>query len=154
MICMKSIIFTVNYKVELYDPKSGGFMPSSPGIGMHVEARDPDDKTILSRVSGHNYAPSCNHQLNLYKYVYSYLKFILQVYSSEGRISFTSHTPGEHIICLYSNSSKWFSGSQLVSGKPSNRCALISYFCIEIIYCCPLHLQFLWSQVVPHSLGN
>jgi hypothetical protein len=38
--------------VELYDPKTGGFMPSSPGIGMHVEARDPDDKTILSRVSG------------------------------------------------------------------------------------------------------
>ncbi|KAJ9592507.1 hypothetical protein L9F63_015824 [Diploptera punctata] len=74
----------VNYKVELYDPKTGGFMPSSPGIGMHVEARDPDDKTILSRV-----------------------------YSSEGRISFTSHTPGEHVICLYSNSSSWFSGTQL-----------------------------------------
>jgi hypothetical protein len=50
-MCMKSFTFTVNYKVELYDPKSGGFMPSSPGIGMHVEARDPDDKTILSRVS-------------------------------------------------------------------------------------------------------
>jgi len=43
----------------------------------------------------------------------------LQVYSSEGRISFTSHTPGEHIICLYSNSSKWFSGSQLVSEEPT-----------------------------------
>ncbi|GLH11829.1 hypothetical protein R5R35_013020 [Gryllus longicercus] len=74
----------VNYKVELFDPRSGGFMPSSPGIGMHVEARDPDDKPILSRV-----------------------------YSSEGRISFTSQTPGEHVICLYSNSSSWFSGSQL-----------------------------------------
>ncbi|XP_019864700.1 transmembrane emp24 domain-containing protein eca [Aethina tumida] len=74
----------VNYKVELYDPKSGGFMPSSPGIGMHVEVRDPDDKTLLSRV-----------------------------YSSEGKISFTSHTPGEHVICMYSNSSAWFSGSQL-----------------------------------------
>nr|QBH73341.1 glycoprotein 25l [Embidopsocus sp. OG9320] len=74
----------VNYKVELYDPRSGGFMPSSPGIGMHVEARDPEDKTILSRV-----------------------------YSSEGRISFTSQTPGEHIICMYSNSTKWFSGTQL-----------------------------------------
>lgn len=60
-------------------------MPSSPGIGMHVEVRDPEDKTILSRV-----------------------------YSSEGRISFTSHTPGEHIICMYSNSTKWFSGTQLV----------------------------------------
>ncbi|XP_012283477.1 transmembrane emp24 domain-containing protein eca [Orussus abietinus] len=74
----------VNYKVELYDPRSGGFMPSSPGIGMHVEVRDPDDKTILSRV-----------------------------YSSEGRISFTSHIPGEHIICLYSNSTAWFGGTQL-----------------------------------------
>lgn len=66
-------------------------MPSSPGIGMHVEVRDPEDKTILSRI-----------------------------YSSEGRISFTSHTPGEHVICMYSNSSKWFSGTQLVSTKISN----------------------------------
>lgn len=60
-------------------------MPSSPGLGMHVEIRDPDDKVLLSRV-----------------------------YSSEGRFTFTSHTPGEHVICLYSNSTKWFSGSQLV----------------------------------------
>ncbi|XP_057330156.1 transmembrane emp24 domain-containing protein eca [Microplitis mediator] len=74
----------VHYKVELFDPRSGGYMPSSPGIGMHVEVRDPDDKVILSRV-----------------------------YSSEGRISFTSQTPGEHVICLYSNSTAWFSGTQL-----------------------------------------
>lgn len=40
----------VNYKVELYDPRSGGFMPSSPSIGMHVEVKDPDDKMVLSRV--------------------------------------------------------------------------------------------------------
>ena len=59
-------------------------MPSSPGIGMHVEIRDPEDKVILSKV-----------------------------YSHEGRFSFTSHTPGEHVICLYSNSSRWFSGGQL-----------------------------------------
>lgn len=32
---------------------------------------------------------------------------------SIGRIAFTSHTPGEHSLCLYSNSSAWFSGSQL-----------------------------------------
>lgn len=25
-------------------------MPSSPGIGMHVEVKDPDDKIVLSRV--------------------------------------------------------------------------------------------------------
>ena len=51
---------------------------------MHVEIRDPDDKIILSKV-----------------------------YSSEGKFTFTSHMPGEHVICLYSNSTKWFSGSQL-----------------------------------------
>lgn len=76
--------FSVNYKVELYDPRSGGFMPSTPGIGMHVEVRDPNDKVLMSRV-----------------------------YSSEGMISFTSVTPGEHVICMYSNSTSWFSGSQL-----------------------------------------
>jgi len=73
-----------NYKVQLYDPRTNGFSPSTQGIGMHVEIRDPDDKIILSKV-----------------------------YSSEGRWTFTSHTPGEHVICLYSNSTKWFSGSQL-----------------------------------------
>ncbi|XP_014204986.1 transmembrane emp24 domain-containing protein eca [Copidosoma floridanum] len=74
----------MTYKVELYDPRSQGFMPSSPGIGMHVEVRDPDDKIVLSRV-----------------------------YSSEGQISFTSQIPGEHLIYLYSNSTAWFSGGQL-----------------------------------------
>ncbi|KAJ8679681.1 hypothetical protein QAD02_015468 [Eretmocerus hayati] len=74
----------VNYKVELYDPRSHGYMPSGPGIGMHVEVRDPDDKVILSRM-----------------------------YSAEGKVTFISHTPGEHVICLYSNSTAWFSGGQL-----------------------------------------
>ncbi len=78
-----------NYKVQLYDPRTNGFAPSSPGIGMHVEIRDPDDKIILSKV-----------------------------YSSEGRWTFTSHTPGEHVICLYTNSTKWFSGTQLVRAHP------------------------------------
>ena len=55
------------------------------GIGMHVEIRDPDDKIILSKV-----------------------------YSTEGKWTFTSSAPGEHVICLYSNSTKWFSGTQLV----------------------------------------
>lgn len=38
-----------NYKCQLFDPQTGGFMPSSPGIGMHVEVRDPDDKIVLSK---------------------------------------------------------------------------------------------------------
>ena len=44
-----------------------------------VEVRDPDDKIILSKV-----------------------------YSSEGKWTFTSHTPGEHVVCLYTNSTKRF----------------------------------------------
>jgi len=75
---------TGNYKVQLYDPRTNGFAPSSPEIGMHVEIRDPDDKIILSKV-----------------------------YSSEGKFTFTSQSPGEHVICLYSNSTKWFAGSRL-----------------------------------------
>lgn len=74
----------VNYKVEVHDPRSGGFMPSNPGIGMHVEVKNADGKLLLSRV-----------------------------YSFEGRISFTSQTPGEHVICLYSNTTKWIGGTQL-----------------------------------------
>lgn len=27
--------------------------------------------------------------------------------------TFTSHSPGEHKICLYSNSTAWFNGAQL-----------------------------------------
>lgn len=87
----------MNYKVELYDPRSGGFMPSTPGIGMHVDVRDPNDRVVLSRV-----------------------------YSSEGMISFTSHTPGEHVICMYSNSTAWFSGSQLRVSKLYFRIVIVN----------------------------
>lgn len=89
--------------MELHDPRSGGFMPSSPGIGMHVEVKDPDDKVILSRVYSSEGKFSRNSLHN------DSLTMLLSV----GRISFTSHTPGEHVICMYSNSTAWFSGSQL-----------------------------------------
>ncbi|UJR35405.1 hypothetical protein I4U23_028162 [Adineta vaga] len=72
------------YKVELFDAASNTYLPSTPGIGMHVEVKDPDEKIILSKL-----------------------------YTSEGRFTFTSHTPGEHVICLYSNSTAWFGGQQL-----------------------------------------
>ncbi|TKR69865.1 hypothetical protein L596_021960 [Steinernema carpocapsae] len=72
-----------NYKVQLYDPNTKQY-GDYPSIGMHVEVKDPEEKVILSKL-----------------------------YTSEGRFTFTSHTPGEHLICLYSNSSAWFSGSQL-----------------------------------------
>jgi len=72
------------YKCQLFDPNTGGYMPSSPGIGMHVEVRNPEDSVILSKT-----------------------------YTAESSFSFTSHSAGEHVICLYSNSTRWLSGSQL-----------------------------------------
>ncbi|TRY86654.1 hypothetical protein DNTS_005007 [Danionella cerebrum] len=74
------------YKTQLWDKQSGSFLPSTPGLGMHVEIKDPDAKIILSRQ-----------------------------YGSDGRFTFTSHTPGEHQICLHSNSTKMalFSGGKL-----------------------------------------
>ena len=71
------------YKVQLYDPSTKGY-GDHPNIGMHVEVKDPEEKVILSKL-----------------------------YTSEGMVTFTSHTPGEHLICLYSNSSAWFNGAQL-----------------------------------------
>jgi len=73
-----------NYKVEMYDKKTNSYLPTMSGLGMHVEIKDPDEKVVLSRM-----------------------------YSSEGRFSITSHTAGEHSICLNSNSTAWFGGGQL-----------------------------------------
>ncbi|XP_078711583.1 transmembrane emp24 domain-containing protein 4-like [Lampetra fluviatilis] len=75
-----------NYKTQLWDKNKQEFLPSTPGLGMHVEVKDPDGKIILSKQ-----------------------------YSSEGRFTFTSHTPGEHQICLHSNSTKiaLFAGGRL-----------------------------------------
>uniref|UniRef100_A0A803JEV7 Transmembrane p24-trafficking protein 4 n=1 Tax=Xenopus tropicalis TaxID=8364 RepID=A0A803JEV7_XENTR len=75
-----------NYKTQLWDKQSETFLPSTPGLGMHVEVKDSDGKVILSRQ-----------------------------YGSEGRFTFTSHTPGEHQICLHSNSTRmsFFAGGKL-----------------------------------------
>uniref|UniRef100_A0A8C3A2D1 Transmembrane p24 trafficking protein 9 n=1 Tax=Cyclopterus lumpus TaxID=8103 RepID=A0A8C3A2D1_CYCLU len=75
-----------NYRTQLYDKQREEYMPATQGLGMFVEVKDPDDKVILSRQ-----------------------------YGSEGRFTFTSHTPGEHQICLHSNSSKFalFAGGML-----------------------------------------
>lgn len=77
---------TCKYRTQLYDDTTSEYMPASPGIGMHVEVGDPEQKVILSKF-----------------------------YSSEGRFAFTSHTPGEHVICLYTNSTRWslFAGGKL-----------------------------------------
>ncbi|XP_075243194.1 transmembrane emp24 domain-containing protein eca-like [Convolutriloba macropyga] len=73
-----------NYKTMIQSQQSDQFLPPSQGIGMHVDVRDPNDKMVLSRT-----------------------------YSAQGQFTFISHTAGEHVICLYSNTSKWFGGAKL-----------------------------------------
>ena len=34
-------------------------------------------------------------------------------YEAEGRFSFISHAPGEHVICLTTNSTRWYGGKTL-----------------------------------------
>lgn len=68
------------YKVELYDDKTEQFIQKQ-NIGMHVDIKDPDNKVLLSKY-----------------------------YTNEGQFVFTTHTPGEHKICLSPNSTRWFSG--------------------------------------------
>ncbi|CAM4677182.1 unnamed protein product [Leuciscus chuanchicus] len=80
------VFFSGRYRTQLWDKQAGSFLPSTPGLGMHVEIKDPDTNIILSRQ-----------------------------YGSDGRFTFTSHTPGEHQICLHSNSTKMalFAGGKL-----------------------------------------
>jgi len=73
-----------NYKIEIMDKKLNRFVGPVPGLGMHVEAKDPEDKVLMSRT-----------------------------YETEGRFTFTSYTAGEHVVCLHSNSTAWFGGAQL-----------------------------------------
>ena len=39
------------YKVEVFDKDKRAYVPTPGGLGMHVEVRDPEEKTIMSRVS-------------------------------------------------------------------------------------------------------
>ena len=73
------------YKVEFLDVNSNQYVQVPAGMGMHVEVKDPDQKLLMGRT-----------------------------YGAEGKFTFTSHTPGEHTMCLSTNSSKWFGGNSLV----------------------------------------
>jgi len=42
---------TGKYKVEIFDRQQNRYIQSVSGLGMHVDVRDPEDKTVLSRVS-------------------------------------------------------------------------------------------------------
>lgn len=45
-----------------------------------------------------------------------FINLNVQLYSAEGRFTFSSRDAGEHVVCLHSNSSAWFGGSlKLVS---------------------------------------
>lgn len=68
----------------MYDKTRNEYIPTIQGLGMHAEVRDPSDIVLMSRM-----------------------------YAAEGRFTFTSHSAGEHTICLYSNSTAWFGGGQL-----------------------------------------
>ncbi|XP_043829033.1 transmembrane emp24 domain-containing protein 11-like [Dromiciops gliroides] len=77
---------TGNYKVQQWDVQRQDFLDSAPGLGMFVTVTTYNDEVLLSRL-----------------------------YGSQGAFTFTSHSPGEHIICLESNSTKLisFGGSKL-----------------------------------------
>ncbi|XP_074505675.1 transmembrane emp24 domain-containing protein 9-like [Sebastes fasciatus] len=66
---------TGHYWTQLYDEQKDEYLPAPQDIRIDVRAIDPDYKVILSRSNG-----------------------------SEGFFKFTSRSPGEHQICLQSNS--------------------------------------------------
>ena len=68
------------YRTQGQNP-DGTYAESSPGFGIHVEITDPNEDLIMAKD-----------------------------YEAEGRFVFTAHEPGEHTICLHTNSSRWFSG--------------------------------------------
>uniref|UniRef100_A0A671G7B2 GOLD domain-containing protein n=5 Tax=Chiroptera TaxID=9397 RepID=A0A671G7B2_RHIFE len=84
--CNGCVCSAGNYRTQMWDKQKEVFLPSTPGLGMHVEVKDPEGKVVLSRQ-----------------------------YGSEGRFTFTSHTPGDHQICLHSNSTRMalFAGGRL-----------------------------------------
>jgi len=66
------------YRTQVKNKDSDTFEKTAPGMGMHVEVKDPEKKVVLARD-----------------------------YGAEGKFTFTSHMPGEHQICIHSNSTKW-----------------------------------------------
>ncbi|KAM4807620.1 transmembrane emp24 domain-containing protein 11-like [Rhinophrynus dorsalis] len=69
------ILATGRYKVQKWDFHQHDFLPSAPGIGMVVTVTAPNGEILLSKL-----------------------------YGPDGKFTFTTHTPGEHRICMESNS--------------------------------------------------
>ena len=49
---MYVVLKTGTYKVEIFDRQQNHYVASVSGLGMHVDVKDPEDKTVLSRVCG------------------------------------------------------------------------------------------------------
>ncbi|XP_076980631.1 transmembrane emp24 domain-containing protein 11 isoform X1 [Tamandua tetradactyla] len=79
-------LITGTFKVQQWDIGRHDFLESAPGLGMFVTVTTYNDEVLLSKL-----------------------------YGPQGTFYFTSHSPGEHIICLESNSTKLvsFGGSEL-----------------------------------------
>ncbi|XP_037659855.1 uncharacterized protein LOC119509982 [Choloepus didactylus] len=79
-------LITGTFKVQKWDIGRHDFLESAPGLGMFVTVTTYNDEVLLSKL-----------------------------YGPQGTFYFTSHSSGEHIICLTSNSTKiWsFGGSDL-----------------------------------------
>uniref|UniRef100_A0A2K5QG19 GOLD domain-containing protein n=1 Tax=Cebus imitator TaxID=2715852 RepID=A0A2K5QG19_CEBIM len=79
-------LVTGTFKIQQWDTGRHMFLESAPGLGMFVTITTYNDEVILSKL-----------------------------YGPQGTFYFTSHSPGEHIICLESNSTKLvsFGGSRL-----------------------------------------
>ncbi|XP_027455493.1 transmembrane emp24 domain-containing protein 11 [Zalophus californianus] len=83
---MSYVFETGTFKIQQWDMRKQDFLESAPGLGMFVTVRTYNDEVLLSKL-----------------------------YGPQGRFYFTSHSPGEHIICLESNSTRLvsFGGSKL-----------------------------------------
>ncbi|XP_053560229.1 transmembrane emp24 domain-containing protein 11 [Bombina bombina] len=68
-------LVTGRYKMQQWDIRQHDFLPSAPGLGLVVTVKAPNEEILLSKV-----------------------------YGQEGKFTFTSHSSGEHAICLQSNS--------------------------------------------------
>uniref|UniRef100_A0A2K6F6Q7 GOLD domain-containing protein n=1 Tax=Propithecus coquereli TaxID=379532 RepID=A0A2K6F6Q7_PROCO len=77
---------TGTFKIQQWDIGRHDFLESAPGLGMFVTVTTYNDEVLLSKL-----------------------------YGPQGTFYFTSHSPGEHLICLESNSTRLvsFGGSKL-----------------------------------------
>ncbi|KAK2505868.1 hypothetical protein MC885_016972, partial [Smutsia gigantea] len=83
---LSCIFETGTFKIQQWDTGRQDFLVSAPGLGMFVTVTTYNDEVLLSKL-----------------------------YGSQGTFYFTSHSPGEHVICLESNSTRLvsFGGSKL-----------------------------------------